>query len=73
MERPISQAMQRVALVVERVGVTALAQEAGIDEGTIRAYRRRGWSAASLTICDALIAAAERIDLQEAGRARAGH
>ena len=65
----ITKAMERVGRVADRVGVWALANEAGLPLSTVRSYRDRGWTAEPLVACEKLIAAAERL---EARRARAG-
>jgi len=58
----IAEGMERVAAVAEKVGVPALAREAGLAESTVRSYRNRGWTAESLLRCEMLIAAAERLE-----------
>jgi hypothetical protein len=58
----ISIGMQRVAEVAERVGIKGLAQEAGLPYQTVRSFRARGWKLKSLATCDALIAAANRLE-----------
>jgi len=55
-------AMKRVGFVAQRVGITALAREAGLPLTTVRSFRDRGWVLKSLRNCEALIAAAERLD-----------
>ena len=54
--------MLRVARVAGQVGLTALAREAGVPESTVRSYRDRDWQLQSIPICEALIAAANRLD-----------
>jgi hypothetical protein len=60
----IAEGMARVAVVADRVGVRALAREAGLPLSTVRSYRDRGWTAESLLRCEMLIAAAERLSSQ---------
>jgi hypothetical protein len=67
----IKKAMERVGRVAERVGITTLADAAGLPESTVRSYRDRGWTAESLAMCEKLIAAAERLDPERPPRARA--
>lgn len=62
MPQTVSEAMQRVARVADRVGVTMLAKEAGVPESTVRSIRSRSWKPKSIPICEALIAAADRLD-----------
>jgi hypothetical protein len=54
--------MARVAKVAERMPLSVLAREAGVNYETVKTFRRRGWQAKSLSICEKLIAAAERLD-----------
>lgn len=67
----IRQAMLRVASAAERFGIVALAEASGVPEPTVRSYYARDWDAASLVICDALIAAADQLE-KEAALAGAG-
>ena len=66
----ISEAMERVGRVADRVGILVLAHEARLPESTVRSYRDRGWTADSLFTCEALIAAAARLEPEEPPRAR---
>jgi hypothetical protein len=76
MPTTLAEAMARVMVTAERHGLAAFAREAGVPEATVRLYWRRGWPK-SVTICDALIAAANRLENGEpqfkgAAHARAG-
>jgi hypothetical protein len=56
--------IERMALVGEvanRVGVRALAYEAGLSPSTVRSYALRGWRHKYIQVCDRLIEAAERL------------
>lgn len=64
----VTEAMERVGRVAERVGVSALAREAGVPESTVRSYRNRGWTAEPLVACEKLIAAADRLEKPKAKR-----
>jgi hypothetical protein len=66
----IAVAMKHVARVAKRVGCTRLAHEAGLPESTVREYALNGWRRKSLTITDALIAAADRIANGQTNEAR---
>lgn len=54
--------MARVGQMAERVGIRALALAAGLPYSTVRSYADRGWGQKYLPVCDALIAAAERLE-----------
>ena len=58
----IDEGLTRVAVIAELVGVTELAREAGLPLSTVRSFRDRGWAAKTLPACDALIAAAARLE-----------
>jgi hypothetical protein len=62
--RTVSEAMAHVGRVGDRFGVAALAQAAGLPESTVRSFRDRGWTLASLANCEKLIAAAKRLEAQ---------
>jgi hypothetical protein len=69
MQDQYAEAMERVARVADRIGVTALAREAGLPLSTVRSLRERGWWLKSLPNCEKLIAAAERLDAQSSDAA----
>ena len=58
----VNEGMQRVGRVAEKVGVRELAREAGVPLGTVKSFRARGWSVKSLSNCEKLIAAADRLE-----------
>ena len=58
----VEQGMARVAVIAGRVGITELAREAGMPPSTVRSFRKRGWALQSLTNCEKLIAAADRLE-----------
>lgn len=59
--RVFADALARVSLIADLVGVAALAREAGLPLSTVRSYRDRGWWVESFWNCEKLIDAAERI------------
>jgi hypothetical protein len=60
----LAERMEHVAAVAERVGVTRLAREAGLPLSTVRSFRNRGWGLKSIPNAEALIAAAERLEVE---------
>jgi len=70
MPHRLSEAMERVGRVAERVGLVTLAKESGLPISTVRSFKDRGWTMYSIPNCEALIAAAERIEAREARRDR---
>ena len=58
----VEQGMARVAAVAGRVGITEFAREAGMPLSTVRYFRNRGWCLKSLSNCEKLIAAADRLE-----------